>query len=58
MLDDGTFCSAWWRGFDAKITSETFEEQWPAVFHQMTEQTDGQLVDPEQRRPKCLLVID
>jgi hypothetical protein len=37
-LDDGSFCSAWWRGFDASLSQEAFEEQWPPVFHRVQEQ--------------------
>jgi len=35
MLDDGSFCAAWWRGFDASITPTEFAEQWPPVFHKL-----------------------
>jgi hypothetical protein len=45
MLDDGSFCSAWWRGFDARLTPEKFEEQWPPVFHKIRNQAPDQTID-------------
>ena len=44
-LDDGSFCSAWWRGFDAKLSQEEFEEQWPPVFHKITQQHGAQQLE-------------
>ena len=31
-LDDGFFCNAWWRGFDAAMTVDDFEAQWAPLF--------------------------
>ena len=42
MLDDGSFCSAWWRGFDARLKPEDFEDQWPPVFHRIRGGPAGQ----------------
>ena len=31
-LDDGFFCSAWWRGFDSVMSVDAFERQWAPLF--------------------------
>ena len=31
-LDDGFFCNAWWRGFDAAMTVDDFKAQWAPLF--------------------------
>jgi len=35
MLDDGSFCTAWWRGFDAALAPAAFQAQWPPLFHRL-----------------------
>lgn len=54
MLDDGSFCAAWWRGFDACITPTAFAEQWPPVFHKLQGPTPVPGQRDDRRLQLCL----
>lgn len=58
-LDDGAFCTDWWRGFDGLVSISAFEKQWatPPYFCRLLGQPPADPRVPDTRTMELLLSL-